>query len=182
MVTLNLPNGHDLVLPTSLDEITLDYLNAVTKHVNLAPNYALVAVCIAATPFVRCDRNPKQSDGARAIFRIVRKNDPKSAIDAYPGETIISAGTEVMTGIETTCPKNIISTSKVGAMIMSCGKDASGRNIKNPYTDLTNPISSTTVYTVDFKTVPLNSIHGSYRKTTVSDNENIEKETEKFYK
>lgn len=182
MVTLNLSDGHNLMLPTKLDEITVDYLNAVTNHVKLAPNYALVAVCIAATPFVRCDRNPKQSDGARAIFKLVKKNDPNNAIDVNPGEILIATGTQIMLGIETTCTKNVLNTTRVGKQILECGKDSYGLNKKNEYTDLMNEISGTVVYTVDFKTVPLNSIHGAYRNLTTEDSMAIAKETEKFYK
>lgn len=185
MVTLNIPVAEsgfkEFNVPTSADEITLDYIDAVTSHIRLSPNYAIVAVIIAAKPFVLCDKNPKQSDGARAMFKLVRKNDPNNVIYAEPGELIICAGTDVMRGIELTAINNVLNTNRVRQFISSCGKTDKGIS-RNPYTDLSNPISSTELYTVTFKCVPLCDIHGSYKKLNADESASVKEITKAYWK
>lgn len=175
MISLVIPgNGtkRTLNLPTSLNEISINYLSAVTSDVVIAPNYAIVAYIISAPLGVICDT--KNDKGvARAAFKLVRMNNPTNAIDIYNGQMLIAAGTDIMRGIEITSPKNILSTNKIISLVRSCDKDENGKSIKNPHLQF-NTHYNTVVYTVGFKLVPLCDIHGSYVNLTEDAIKNID--------
>lgn len=170
MLTLNehLKDGEELSVlhvPTSLNEIKLDYLKAVTADVKLAPHYALVACIIRATIGTRFCAT-KKKDLASGLFMLVDKNDVNNVCSAEPGEIIISAATDVLRGYDVPSPKNVLSDTNVFREICKADSLIKGRNT-NPYIDITNKYYDIPVYTISFKIIPLSDIHGAYDKNIV---------------
>lgn len=167
MITINV-EGSDksrvLNLPTTIDEITLDYLNGVTSDVRIEPNYALVALLVSDKLSTLCVPNNKKSIDVKAIAVLVRANDPNNVGEAQVGEKLICAPTDIMMGHEVTSPMNVLSPSKVSKLI------ASDKALLARIYSYTEP-----VWLVTFKLVPLNTIHGSYKKIS---EEEVKKQVE----
>lgn len=153
MKNLNVKVGvKDVVLnlPTSINEITIDYLNAVTKEVKIEKHYALVALCINEKLNIMCDAKKKNVD-VKGVAILVNLNDPNKNMNCIAGEKLIISPTDLMMGNEVACKNNVLSPSKVISTITS---DKSLISSIFSHTE--------TVYLVSFKLVPLSSIHGSY--------------------
>ena len=144
--------GSFLSLPTTIDEVSIEYLTGVTSDVRIEPNYALVALCVSDKLSTLCSNNNKKSIDVKAISVFVRSNDPHKAIDVLPGEKLICAPTDIMMGHEVTAPRNVLSPSKVAKLVNST-KELSAKIFT--YTEH--------IWLVTFKLVPLNAIHGSYK-------------------
>lgn len=43
-----------LSLPTTLSEIDVDYLNKITQHIHVAPDYALIAILYKGSSYRNC--------------------------------------------------------------------------------------------------------------------------------
>ena len=162
--------GSVLSLPTTIDEVSLDYLTGVTSDVRIEPNYALVALCVSDKLSTLCSNsNKNKSIDVKAISVFVRSNDPNKAIDVLPGEKLICAPTDIMMGHEVTAPRNVLSPSKVAKLVNST-KELSAKIFT--YTEY--------IWLVTFKLVPLNAIHGSYRKLTTEEEHAQENYTSKY--
>ena len=145
--------GSFLSLPTTIDEVSIEYLTGVTSDVRIEPNYALVALCVSDKLSTLCSNSNKNKNiDVKAISIFVRSNDPHKAIDVLPGEKLICAPTDIMIGHEVTAPRNILSPSKVTKLVNST-KELSAKIFT--YTEH--------IWLVTFKLVPLNAIHGSYK-------------------
>lgn len=151
--------GSYLSLPTTIDEVSLDYLTGVTSDVRIEPNYALVALCVSDKLSTLCSNsNKNKSIDVKAISVFVRSNDPNKAIDVLPGEKLICAPTDIMMGHEVTAPRNVLSPSKVAKLVNST-KELSAKIFT--YTEH--------IWLVTFKLVPLNAIHGSYKNLSAEE-------------
>ena len=151
--------GNILSLPTTIDEVSLDYLTGVTSDVRIEPNYALVALCVSDKLSTLCSNsNKNKSIDVKGISIFVRSNDPNKAIDVLPGEKLICAPTDIMLGHEVIAPTNILSPSKVAKLVNST-KELSAKIFT--YTEH--------IWLVTFKLVPLNAIHGSYKKLNANE-------------
>lgn len=146
--------GSFLSLPTTIDEVSIEYLTGVTSDVRIEPNYALVALCVSDKLSTLCSNKNKNID-VKAISIFVRSNDPNKAIDVLPGEKLICAPTDIMMGHEVTAPRNVLSPSKVAKLVNST-KELSAKIFT--YTEH--------IWLVTFKLVPLSAIHGSYMNLT----------------
>lgn len=167
MITINVEGSGKsrvLNLPTTIDEITLDYLNGVTSDVRIEPNYALVALLVSDKLSVLCVPNNKKNIDVKAIAVLVRTNDPHEYSEAKTGEKLICAPTDIMMGHEVTSPRNVLSPSKVAKLITS------DKALLSKIYSYTEPVWLTT-----FKLVPLNAIHGSYKNI---DKEELAKQVE----
>ena len=148
--------GSFLSLPTTIDEVSIEYLTGVTSDVRIEPNYALVALCVSDKLSTLCSNSNKNKPvDVKAISIFVRSNDPHKAIDVLPGEKLICAPADIMIGHEVTAPRNILSPSKVAKLVNST-KELSAKIFT--YTEY--------IWLVTFKLVPLSAIHGSYKNLT----------------
>lgn len=144
-------------LPESLEEITSDYLINCTEFVHPAPNYALVAVVY--------------KDSLSLILTSSKKNKPAN-VSVIP--VFIKAGE---------CEDKFINGLEVGNKIVVAASDLSlGHHINSPYNKITPTnivnlcdgdkeiyskaiLMQTPVCFVEFKLVPINTIHACLDNT-----------------
>lgn len=155
-------NGFKMNLPTSLSEITEDYLLGVTKHIKIAPYHAIVALVYRCKLPEIISTTKKKRDLAAAIVPLyvnsnVTLNAEKETVDMFSsmkcGDKLIVAGTDLERGYHLVCPKNFITIDNIVRIYNSDVNFAKGVMIDQNY-----------YYFVDFKLVPINDIKGFYSR------------------
>lgn len=148
-----------LSLPTTLSEINVDYLNKITQHIHVAPDYALIAILYKVRPIeiVSSVRQNKNANvGAVAMF-IKGNSNSNSNTGFYDniklGDTIIIAPADIALGHTVRVVNNNLTPSKLLELAET-----------NP--DLNKKLIGvmTPTYFVDFKVVATAFIHGSMTK------------------
>ena len=155
-------NGFKMNLPTSLNEITEDYLNGVTNHIRIAPYHCIVALVYRCKLPEIISTARKKKDLATAIVPLFVSANPtvnseKETINMFAamktGDKLIIAGTDLERGYHLTCPKNFITIDNVVRIYNSDSNFAKGVMMDQNY-----------YYFVDFKLVPINDIKGFYSR------------------
>ena len=155
-------NGFKMNLPTSLNEITEDYLNGVTSHIHIAPYHCIVALVYRCKLPEIISTARKKKDLATAIVPLfVRANVTLSAssetfemfVQMQTGDKLVIAGTDLERGYHLTCPKNFITIDNIVAIYNSDSNFAKGVMMDQNY-----------YYFVDFKLVPITDIKGFYSR------------------
>lgn len=155
-------NGFKMNLPTSLNEITEDYLNGVTNHIRIAPYHCIVALVYRCKLPEIISTARKKKDLATAIVPLFVKanvtlNSSSETFDMFvqmkTGDKLVIAGTDLERGYHLTCPKNFITIDNIVAIYNSDMNFAKGVMTDQNY-----------YYFVDFKLVPINDIKGFYSR------------------
>ena len=155
-------NGFKMNLPTSLNEITEDYLRGVTNHIRIAPYHCIVALVYRCKLPEIISTARKKKDLATAIVPLFVSANPtvnseKETINMFAamktGDKLIIAGTDLERGYHLTCPKNFITIDNVVRIYNSDSNFAKGVMMDQNY-----------YYFVDFKLVPINDIKGFYSR------------------
>lgn len=155
-------NGFKMNLPTSLNEITEDYLNGVTSHIHIAPYHCIVALVYRCKLPEIISTARKKKDLATAIVPLfVNSNVTLSAspetfdmfVHMQTGDKLVIGGTDLERGYHLTCPKNFITIDNVVRIYNSDSNFAKGVMMDQNY-----------YYFVDFKLVPINDIKGFYSR------------------
>ena len=154
--------GFTMNLPTSLNEITEDYLLGVTNHIYVAPYYAIVAIVYRCQLGFIISTSKRKKDLATAIVPIYVRSNPTSNSEETTvkmfdsmktGDKLIIAGTDIERGYHLTCPKNFITIDNIIRIYNSDTNFAKGVMMDNNF-----------YYFVDFKLVPINDIKGFYSR------------------
>lgn len=146
-----------LSLPTTLSEINVDYLNKITQHIHVAPDYALIAILYKVRPIEivsSVKQNKNANVGAVAMFIKSNSNSNTGFYDNIKlGDTIIIAPTDIALGHTVRVVNNNLTPSKLLELAET-----------NP--DLNKKLIGvmTPTYFVDFKVVATAFIHGSMTK------------------
>ena len=155
-------NGFKMNLPTSLNEITEDYLRGVTNHIRIAPYHCIVALVYRCKLPEIISTARKKKDLATAIVPLfVSSNVTLSAspetFDMFAqmktGDKLVIAGTDIERGYHLTCPKNFITIDNVVRIYNSDSNFAKGVMMDQNY-----------YYFLDFKLVPITDIKGFYSR------------------
>ena len=154
-------NGFKMNLPTSLNEITEDYLRGVTNHIRIAPYHCIVALVYRCKLPEIISTARKKKDLATAIVPLfvssnVTSTSPETFdmfIHMQTGDKLVIAGTDIERGYHLTCPKNFITIDNVVRIYNSDSNFAKGVMMDQNY-----------YYFVDFKLVPINDIKGFYSR------------------
>lgn len=142
-----------LNLPTSLEEITPKYLNDVTKHVKVAPNYVLIGMVYADKLSYLVNANKKsQNVNIKCIPLFIKNGEcTQDFINSLEcGDKIIIAGSDMAMGHHVTSPTNKITVNNVVTLLSQ-----DNEVLKNLWGD------DNTYYFVEFKLVPASAIHGA---------------------
>lgn len=146
-----------LSLPTTLSEINVDYLNKITQHIHVAPEYALIAILYKVRPIEivsSVKQNKNANVGAVAMFIKGNSNSNTSFYDNIKlGDTIIIAPADIALGHTVRVVNNNLTPSK----LLELAETNPDLNKK-----LIGVMSPT--YFVDFKVVATAFIHGSMTK------------------
>lgn len=155
--------GFTMNLPTSLKEITNDYLLGVTNQIVISEYHAIIACVYRCKLLEIINTARKKKDLATAIVPLFVKGNPgKDAQSMFDdincGDKVIIAGTDIERGYHLVCPKNFITIDNVIRIYNSDSNFAKG-----VVTDLNY------YYFVDFKLVPVIDIKGFYSNNTDKD-------------
>ena len=155
-------NGFKMNLPTSLNEITEDYLNGVTSHIHIAPYHCIVALVYRCKLPEIISTARKKKDLATAIVPLFVKanitlSNSSETFEMFAqmqtGDKLVIAGTDIERGYHLTCPKNFVTIDNVVRVYNSDSNFAKGVMMDQNY-----------YYFVDFKLVPINDIKGFYSR------------------
>lgn len=142
----------DVNLPTDFSEITSDYLSTVTKHIDVAPEYSLVALVYREKLAVILNSSKQNKEINTAVVPIFVKagdTDTKFIKKMRLGNVAIITGSDLAIGIHVNSPLNSLSIPNI---VSICDGD------NNIYKDaLTN---NQYCHFVEFKLVPNSAIKG----------------------
>ena len=150
-------------LPTSIKEITNDYLLSVTDDIHVAPYHAVIATIYRCKLAEVIASNKKSRAMAIAIVPTFVKASitDKLEIDTINmfanlscGDRLIIAGTDIERGYHLATPKNLITIDNL-IKIYNTDKDFA----KSTFAD------NNYYYFVEFKLVPITDIKGYYKTT-----------------
>lgn len=144
-----------LSLPTTLSEINFEYLNKITQHIHVAPDYALIAVVYKVRP-IEIVSSVKQNKNANvnAVAAFIKGNSAPGFYDNIKlGDTVVIAPADIALGHTVRVVNNNLTPSKLLELADT-----------NP--DLNKKLIGvmTPTYFVDFKIVATAFIHGSMTK------------------
>lgn len=164
MLTLSLETKERniiLNIPTSIDEITKEYINNVVGNVKISPNYSLIGIVFRdklSNIMIARNRNNKNTNiPVIPIFVRAGKSNDDFINSLNTCEKLIISPSDIMLGHHISAPRNIITINNILDII---DKDKDG------YTKVLN--ISDICYFIEFKLVPNCNIHGSYENINSS--------------
>ncbi len=159
MLTLNV-NGTQgaftLNLPTTLSDITKEYISNVTSHIEVDANYTAIGIVFReklSTLVLASRKNKKNSDiAAIPIFVKAGKTDSELINKLNVGEKIIIAPSDIMLGYHLSTPTNLLTINNI-------------LSILEGDTEIYNKVIGIqeSCYFIEFKLVPNCNIHGAYK-------------------
>ena len=158
MLTLNV-NGKQgaftLNLPTTLSDITEEYITNVTSHIEVDANYTAIGVVFReklSTLVLASRKNKKNTDiAAIPIFVKAGKTDNELINKLNVREKLIIAPSDIMLGHHLSAPTNLLTINTI-LNIMEGDIE-----IYNKVIGIQEPC-----YFIEFKLVPNCAIHGAY--------------------
>lgn len=151
---------YELNLPTSMNEITDEYIDEVTRHINVAPNYTLIGTIFKEKPstliLAARQRKNKSDIAVIPIFIKAGATDDKMISSIKLHNKLIIAPSDIMLGHHVASPNNDITINKFMDLIDG-DKDIYTKLLNSPY-----------CYFIEFKIVPNCNIHGYYGPTDVA--------------
>lgn len=124
MLQLNVKGKYgefELNLPTSIDEIEKDYVEYVTEHVNIAPNYTLVGVVYKeklSTLVINSNRKKKDTNVAVIpVFVKCGKSDGDFINNLHIMDKLLIAPSDIMMGYHVSTPENRITINNVLSLL-----------------------------------------------------------------
>lgn len=159
MLTLNV-NGTQgaftLNLPTTISDITEEYITNVTSHIEIDANYTAIGIVFReklSTLILASRKNKKNSDiAAIPIFVKAGKTDSELINKLDVGEKLIIAPSDIMLGYHLSTPTNLLTINNI-------------LNIIEGDTEIYNEVIGIQEYCyfIEFKLVPNCNIHGAYK-------------------
>ena len=159
MLTLNV-NGKQgaftLNLPTTLTDITEEYINNVTSHIEVDANYTVIGVVFReklSTLALAARKNKKNSDIAVIpIFVKAGKTDSEFINNLSIGEKLIISPSDIMLGYHISSPRNLLTINTI-------------LDIMEGDTEVYNKLIGIQeqCYFIEFKLIPNCNIHGAYK-------------------
>ena len=156
---------YSLLIPTSIKEFTPEILNSMTSNINLAPNYAIVAIIYRTKLFEFSASIDKKYPTEVGVIPIIAKisNEDANKVNTKVGYKVNIVRSLIERGEHINLPNNAISIDKVRSFIKDdpqLSKDImTGEYFKqegnSPY-----------CYFPEFKIIPVCDIHASYDITT----------------
>ena len=152
-----------ITLPTSIKEITPDYLVAITNEILVADNYSLIALCHKEklSSFILAGRNKKNQVNTSVVPLFVKRGAPSPGrtytsfeSNFTAGDKLIITPSDMMTGLHVRVPMNTLTVEGFLNAI-----DGDGYAFQNATKNASD------VYFLEFKIVPNCAIQGVYKST-----------------
>lgn len=147
-------------LPTSLSEITPEYLLEITKSVKIADNYSLIAILYreSLSGMILASSQKKKQITTSIVAEFVKAGncDTEFINSLKPTERIIISPSDVALGYHVSVKENKLTPDRVLANIVGD---------KNAYQNAVVAAEESNTkycYFLEFKLVPNANIHGSY--------------------
>lgn len=160
MLTLEVTNKQgvfQLNLPTSIEELTEDYISQVTSHIKIDTNYTLIGVVFReklSTLVLAARKNKKNSDiPVIPIFVKAGETNSKLINSLKIGDKLLISASDIMIGHHVFAPNNLITINTILDLLDGDMKI---------YNQLI--ASQEMCYFIEFKLVPNCNIHGAYIK------------------
>ena len=136
--------------PTSIDEISDEYLQDITKHISIANDYTLVGLVYhdrLSNVILTIRNNKKKAQfGVNPIFIAAGKSDSELINNAKLKQKVLITSSQLSLGVQVATP-NKLNLDYFGACIVnSVEKDLYERELKNP--------NQAQVLFLEFKLVP----------------------------
>ena len=148
--------------PTSLDEITPEYLQAITAKVNVADHYSLVAIVyhesLGSVIIARKQSKKGLTSGVVPIFVKAGGTDSNFIKSINCKDKLIISSAQLSLGYHVTVPENTLS---LDYFIRRLDKDISVAARYN------NNYGREECYFIEFKLVPNSDIVGFYNEKTI---------------
>lgn len=127
MVKFTINEGNSVIeynLPSTINEIPVDYFTKVTNHIDVAPYHSLVALIFRdkISNILFAGKNKKATVGVSPIFVKTGKGDNEFVNKVTPGCVIGVASTQLQLGLHVSVPKNDLSIDR---FIAAAQKDKS---------------------------------------------------------
>uniref|UniRef100_A0AAU8MGZ6 Uncharacterized protein n=1 Tax=Geladintestivirus 3 TaxID=3233135 RepID=A0AAU8MGZ6_9CAUD len=148
-----------LSMPTTIGEVNAKYLDEITKHVNVAPNYALIAIAYKVRPIelISSVRQNKNASVGGVAMMIKANSDDTFYKNIALGEGIVIAPSDIALGHTVGVPGNDLTPRRL-LELLETNKDLNSKLMG----------VMTPTYFVDFKIVATAYIHGS-----IGDSQNV---------
>lgn len=113
-------------LPTSISEITPEYLLGITNDIEIADNYSLIGLVLIEKPSVvvtTINGSNKQAKSPVIPIMIKSGTTDNNFIKGINTRDILTiAETDIMTGLHISCPKNTLNMTRFAEQYKSDGK------------------------------------------------------------
>lgn len=124
MLQLNVKGKYgefELKLPTSIDEIEKEYINHVTEHIKIAPNYTLVGIIYKeklSTLVINSNRKKKDTNVAVIpVFVNCGPSDSGFINSLYIMDKLLIAPSDIMMGYHVSTPENLITINNILSLL-----------------------------------------------------------------
>lgn len=142
-------------IPTKLEEITPEYLNAVTDNIDIADNYSIIALCYheKLSTIILANRQSKKDANVGVVPMFVKcgHTDNNFIKSINCGEKVVVAGSDIAMGFHVATPINKLT---INNFIAAADGDSEVYKNAMQHSDL--------CYFVEFKLVPNVAIHARY--------------------
>ena len=161
--------NYSLLIPTSINEFTPEIFNTITANINLAKNYAIIAILYKSKLFEFSAAIDKKYATEVGVVPMVAKISDEDAklVNTKVGYKVNLTRSSIERGEHINIPANAISLSKVSEFIkndIELSKSImTGEYFKEEgKTILESKNNSPYCYFLEFKIIPVCDIHASY--------------------
>lgn len=178
MVTFNVKDEITINCPTTSDEISVDFLQAISKEIYLAPDYVLIGliqgVKLADLAYANSTKNKNLVTTVLPIFIKSGKTDSEINRSVQIKDVLHISKSNIELGEHVRLSNNILTMQNIINYLTI--DDELRRNIVTGkfFTDR-NISKDTKVYAIEFKIVPVSDIHGYFVKHEMSENPYVKK-------
>lgn len=152
----------NLNLPTSINDIPVEYIKEVTSHIKVDANYSLIGIIFKeklSTLVLASRKNKKTSDIAIVpIFVKAGKTDSELINSLNTKDKLIIAPSDIMLGHHVSTPRNPLTIDNILNIIDG------DLNVYNKLITIKEDC-----YFIEFKLVPNCNIHGAYIQPKITE-------------
>lgn len=166
-IEINAKEGKVIInLPTSMEDITEQYLKDVTKHIVVAPEYSLIGIVYKTTlvEIINIAKVKETTVGVIPVFIKAGNTDNEFINTIDTKDVVVITGTNISLGIHVHVPTNNLSINNIRRV---CGEDKT--IMSNSFKD------KDTYYCIEFKLIPNCNINGVLKSPCIIDSPYIAK-------
>lgn len=160
---------YSIYVPTSLEEIDIDYLNQTLDNVVVAPNYCIIALIYKTKLFSLISNMKSNQNGTvQCVVKLAKSHNNELVQGNIIGNTVVINRSSIEMGTHLTIPDNILNPIEVAKY---CEKDpdlvkailtGAYFNDGTKTSDHVAKLESPYCYFVEFKMVPYTDICGGF--------------------